>query len=342
MGPEPTQPNPQNCSLLELEVACGAAPSRGAHSRLLAIKSLLLGIDHDTAAELFDVTRRTLFNWIRRFNAAGIDGLIERPRPGRPRSIPHENAAALREQFEHPETAGQRHWTARKFHGYLNETTGLEVGYSTVVRWLHEQDYRLKVPQPWPDRQDEELREAFVQRLRGWLGDADVELWFQDEMGVEGDPRPRRRWAKKGEKTRGTKNGDHIRLNVSGVVCPRTGEVFAMGFTHSDRECFQVMLDEANKTVQTARSRNLLIMDNASWHKCKSLEWGAFEPVYLPPYSPDLNPIERLWLLIKAEWFTAFIAKNRHDLWDHLDQALVWAMDRHGQNSKTCSIKKTL
>ena len=83
-------------------------------------------------------------------------------------------------------------------------------------------------------------------------------------------------------------------------------------------------------------------MDNASWHKCKSLRWGAFEPVYLPPYSPDLNPIERLWLLIKAEWFTAFIAKTRDELWDHLDQALCWAMDRSDDNQKTCSIKKEL
>ena len=45
-------------------------------------------------------------------------------------------------------------------------------------------------------------------------------------------------------------------------------------------------------------------MDNASWHKSKSLRFGAFEPTYLPPYSPDFNPIERLWLILKAEWFT--------------------------------------
>ncbi len=342
MGPKPTQPNAENCSLAELDAAIACGPSKRAHFRMLAIKSLLLGVAHDTAAELFNVSRRTLFNWIACFNEAGIDGLIERPRSGRPRKIPPAQTASLRKTFEHPEAAGQRHWTAKKFHGYLNEAAGLEVGYSTVVRWLHDNDYRLKVPQPWPDRQDEEQREAFVQRLRRWLGDPNVELWFQDEMGVEGDPRPRRRWAKKGEKTRDTKNGDHIRVNVSGMVCPRTGEVFAMGFTHSDRECFQLMLDEANKTVRTERRRNLLVMDNASWHKCKSLRWGAFEPVYLPPYSPDLNPIERLWLLIKAEWFTSFIAKTRDELWDHLDQALCWAMDRSADNQKTCSIKKKL
>jgi putative transposase len=342
VGRKATQANAENCSIAELDVACAAAPSRGAHDRLRAIKSLILGIDHDMTAEVFNVSRRTLFNWIKRFNEAGIDGLLDRTRSGRPRKIALERAATVRDRFEHPETLGQRHWTARKFHGYLNETVGLEVGYSTVVRWLHEQDFRLKVPQPWPDRQDEQLREAFVARLRHWLKDAEIDLWFQDEMGVEGDPRPRRRWAKKGEKTRGTKNGDHIRLNASGMICPRTGEAFVMSFTHSDRECFQLLLDQANQTVRRQRRRNLLIMDNAGWHKCKSLRWGRFEPIYLPPYSPDLNPIERLWLLIKSEWFTGYIAKTRDELWDHLDKALVWAMDRTRGNQQTCSIKKKL
>jgi len=126
------------------------------------------------------------------------------------------------------------------------------------------------------------------------------------------------------------------------MICPRTGEVFAMSFTHSDRECFQLMLDQANRTVRTERRRNLLIMDNASWHKSKSIRWGAFEPVYLPPYSPDLNPIERLWLLIKAEWFSDFIAKTHEALMDRLELALRWVIDRAQDNQQTCRIKVKL
>ncbi len=40
-------------------------------------------------------------------------------------------------------------------------------------------------------------------------------------------------------------------------------------------------------------------MDNASWHKRKTTHWHNWQPMYLPPYSPDLNPIERIWLTIK-------------------------------------------
>ena len=127
------------------------------------------------------------------------------------------------------------------------------------MRFLHEENYRLKVPQPWPDRQNEEERQAFVERLQNWLRDKDVELWFMDEMGVEGDPRPRRRWAKRGERCRVTRNGDHVRMNVTGMVCPRTGEAFMLEFTHNDREVFEVFLREANHSVSFTRRRNLLI-----------------------------------------------------------------------------------
>jgi transposase/REP element-mobilizing transposase RayT len=211
-----------------------------------------------------------------------------------------------------------------------------------VLRWLHEHDFRLKVPQPWPDRQDEQLRTAWLQELRTLLSDENVDLWYGDEMGVEGDPRPRRRWAKKGEKARITKNGDHLRMNVCGAVCPRTGQFYALEFTHSNRAAFQAYLDHASADMTFQRKRNILIVDNASWHKSATLNWGAFEPLYLPPYSPDLNPIERLWLVIKAEWFTDFIAKDRDALIERLDKALLWAMDRTHNNKRTCNNRKNL
>jgi len=101
-------------------------------------------------------------------------------------------------------------------------------------------------------------------------------------------------------------------------------------------------LDEANRHVTLERKRNLIICDNASWHKSKTIQWGQFEPMFLPPYSPDFNPIERLWLVIKAEWFTDFIAKNREALIQRLDAALLWAMNRNHNNQSTCSIRKFL
>lgn len=337
-----TLPNLENCSLEELEVARQCAPSKNASDRMLAVKSLGLGVDFEIVCKMFVVCERTLQRWIRDFNLFGIDGLVDHERTGRPPAIAPGKKTELTELIEAPEKAGYAHWTGRKFHGYLRETLGLNVGYSTVIRYMHSQDFKLKVPQPWPDRQDETLRKAFCERLKALSEDETIELWFGDETGIEGDPRPRRRWAKVGTNPRVTKNGDHLRMNVCGIIAPRTGQAYLLEFSHSDREVFQAFLDEANKDIAFERPRQILILDNASWHKGDIIEWGRFEPLYLPPYSPDLNPIEKLWRYMKAEWFTDFVAKNHDALIARIDEALMWAINRGSDNAKTCPIKTEL
>jgi transposase len=227
-----------------------------------------------------------------------------------------------------------------KFHGFLRQELQHEIGYRTVVRWLHDNNFRLKVPQPWPARQDETQRQLFLEQLKAYLLDETIDIWYLDETGIEGDPRPRRRWAQKGAKIRVPYYGEHLRMNVTGMVGPRTGQFYALEFTHTDSAVFQVFLNHANREVKLERPRNILICDNATWHKKKSLDWGSFEPVFLPPYSPDLNPIERLWLLIKAEWFADFFAKNREQLLDRIDQALLWVINRPDDNQMTCSLER--
>jgi transposase len=339
MARMPNMPNGENCSLAELQIAAGSAPSQKAFIRLSCMRALLLGrFTKADVCSLYSVRLNTLNGWIRRFNAAGIDGLIDRTRPGRPRKIAPEQSVRCRELIDKPAAAGVTHWTGKKFHGYLTTQMDLEVGYRTVIRWLHEANYALKVPRPWPDRQDEAARQAFQELLKTWLADENIELWYLDECGVEGDPRPRRRWAQKGAKTTFTKNGDHVRMNVCGMICPRTGVFYGLEFSHTDTDIFQCFLEEANTDVRRTRKRNLLIMDNASWHKSKSLNFGSFEPIYLPPYSPDFNPIERLWLILKAEWFADFVAVDRDALIARLDQALNWLIARTEKNQVTAAI----
>lgn len=45
-----------------------------------------------------------------------------------------------------------------KLHGWIKENLQTQLGYSTTVRYLHEHDYRLKVPRPWPLEHDEDKR----------------------------------------------------------------------------------------------------------------------------------------------------------------------------------------
>jgi len=264
---------------------------------------------------------------IRAFNLYGVDGLIAKKRPGRTRLILGAQKEEIFEEFEEPGRAMRTFWTATAFHGHIAEKYKVECSYETVRRLLHEKGYVLKVPQPWPDRQDEKLREEFAERLRSLAEDSEAELWYGDETGVEGEPKPRRSWAMKGSRPKVVHNGDHVRLNILGCVCPRTGEFFAIEASHCDADVFQVFLDEAAQSITPTRKRNILILDNASWHKRKKLDWHFFEPLSLPPYSPDFNPIERIWLIMKAEHFANIHCRNKAALIEKADRALCELMD---------------
>lgn len=335
-------PNAENATLEELKVAMEAAPNRRSYIRLNAVRSLLLGVPRSTVCQQFCRTDRSVRLWIELFNRGGIDALITRPKPGRPRKVKLERVRDLLVPvLENPATAGQVHWTGVKVHGFLKEQLAVELGYRTTVRWLHELNFHLRVPQPWPERQNQEERDKFLGQLRQWAEDEQVDLWFTDETGVEGDPRPRRRWAQPGKARTVPYLGDHIRQNVIGAVAPKTGQFFSLIFDGVDTDVYQVFLDHLAEAVPpNPPRRQLLIMDNASWHKAARLNWHHFEPVYLPGYSPDFNPIERLWLRLKADWFWDFIARTPAELIDRLCQALTSFVDQPEKTASICNIRK--
>lgn len=99
---------------------------------------------------------------------------------------------------------------------------------------------------------------------------------------------------------------------------------------------FQIFLDQLAKTVDCHKV--LLIMDNASWHKSKQLEWHGMKHEYLPPYSLDYNPIERIWLLLKARFFTDWIAKTPEELSDRITFALNQFFKSTSKVSSICKL----
>src|SRR5262245_57585766 len=217
-----------------------AAPNKRSYVRLSALRALLLGYSRQEICELHDRTDRMVRLWIELFNRGGIDALITRPKPGRPRKVKLERVRDLLVPvLENPAQAGQVHWTGVKLHGYLKEKLAIELGYSTTLRWLHELDYHLRVPRPWPERQDEQQRKAFVEERSQLSDEPKVELWFGDECGVEGDPRPRRRWVQPGKRRTVPYLGDHIRENVIGAVCPQHGGLFSLIVDGVDTDVFQ-------------------------------------------------------------------------------------------------------
>ena len=335
----PLQPNPENASIHEL-IETSRVGSFETNRRCTAIQFLILGSTREQVCKALLVTERSLRKWIKAFNEKGIDGLITSKRSGRPRKIKGALSEELSELIDKPEKADRDFWTAKAFHGYISKEYKVDCSYETVVRFFHREGFALKVPQPWPDRQDEEKRKAYREELKKLCQESDVDIWFADECGFEGYPRPRQRWDRKGRRTRVTRNGDHVRMNVLGMVCPRSGQFFAIESTHVDSDVFQAFLDEANLYIRRKRKRNIVILDNAAWHKRKSLNWHGLEHMFLPPYSPDLNPIETIWLIIKARWFNNHVCRNRTALIERLDKAILDVINTPDEVQKTTSFGK--
>lgn len=315
-------PNPENGSLSDIEEGMRSSPDRRTNERLFALKFLLQGYDKKEVSKMFSRSIRSIQNWIRLWNEGGPEALKTGKYSGRKPKVPPLVQKKLCELLRHPDEIDQTYWTVRKLHGFINEQFSIKLGYSTLTRYFRQHGFRLKVPRPWPFEQDEEQREIFRELVSNWLLEPDIDVWFCDETGFIGDPRPRRRWAHKQDKIRVPYMGTHIRQNVVGAVHPETGNFVSLVLPYVNTAAFQLFLDEL---AANTKGRNVyLILDNASWHKAKALKWGHIKPKYLPPYSPDLNVIETLWLYLKEHYFKNWIAKDYVDL----QKRIVWAIQQ--------------
>jgi transposase len=311
---------------------CG--PDGKAFRRLNAIHLLLLGAPYKVVLRNSRVNERTFRLWVERFNEQGIDGLIYKPQAGRPRKISTDQVARdILPVVDDPSLADHTHWTVTKLCGWLREEKQLELSYRTLVRYLHEHNYARRIPRRMPEPPDrdnwEKQREIFGGELITLLEDPSCDVFFGDEAGFEGDPRPRAKWVKRGSRPTQGYFGGHVRQNVVGAVNATTGQLVSLIVPHCDTQVFQLFLDTmAQETPVLPDRKVLLVLDNASWHKTKSLQWHHIEPVYLPPYSPDFNPIERLWQHLKSHYLAGYITKYGDELNDKLFNSIRALLDR--------------
>lgn len=82
------------------------------------------------------------------------------------------------------------------------------------------------------------------------------------------------------------------------AVEPATGESLVLEMPALDAHCFQAFLDEFAASYPD--TLNVLVLDGAGAHVSGALQMPQnVLPVFLPPYSPELNPVERLWQDLK-------------------------------------------
>ena len=151
----------------------------------------------------------------------------------------------------------------------------------------------------------------------------EIELAYSDEVGFDSTHPNRSAWTPVGQCHASEPLRDK-RLNVVGALLS-SGELFTMALWQTMTAMrFVGFLGLLSKHVGKPL---VVIVDNASVHRAKAikpllklLERQGLKPYFLPPYSPELNRIEKLWHKMKYEWmaFKARDAKTalRHSVWN--------------------------
>ena len=156
-----------------------------------------------------------------------------------------------------------------------------------------------------------------------------VRVFSQDETRYGLLPVINRRITLRGIKPMAEIDSRYESVYLYGGVEPLTGERFFLEFSHITSECFQCFIEKFSEAF--ADSLNVLVLDDGRFHQAKSLEIPEnIVFVFLPPYSPELNPIERLWQDMKAKLFLetyktsqAMQAKVTEILGDYSDTAIA-------------------
>ena len=142
----------------------------------------------------------------------------------------------------------------------------------------------------------------------------DVDIWFQDETRVGQQGSLSRLWSLKGQRMTVARQRQFISSYIYGAVCPKTGQASGMVLPYANGVCMKLHLDAISKKIPEGR-HGLLIVDRASWHGEK-YNRENLTLMHLPPYSPELNPVEQVWAWLKKKKLSNRCYKNYDDIVD--------------------------
>ena len=131
---------------------------------MLAIALVMEGVDRTTAARSCGMDRQTLRDWVHRYNAEGVAGLVDRPRPGRP---PRLSGAELDDLIEIVEAGpdveidGVVRWRCADLAGVVAARFGVTLSERSVGRLLNDRGYVRLKPRPHHPKADPEVQSAF-------------------------------------------------------------------------------------------------------------------------------------------------------------------------------------
>lgn len=267
--------------------------------RLIAQRELSAG----QIAEAVGVSRATIFNYLETARTHGVAALLQRGHSGGPEpTLAGDDHAAFLEQLR----AGKFR-RAKEAQAWIERRTRRRLALSSVYTLLGKAGGVLKVPRKTHAKKDAAKTEAFKEELPARLAAATAEaagrpvwLWVLDEHRYDLLPVVRRGWSLRGVRvhvpyaTRYPWGYLHEAMEVDGAH--RMELLFTPAIDQDVHALFLAQLGQSDPAAL-----HVVIQDQARFH----LQTGdARMPanvrvVPLPPYSPELNPVEKLGDLVK-------------------------------------------
>jgi transposase len=294
------------------ELARSHAHARRTWVRYQAVALALAGRTAEDIAEALACSRRAVQQWVARYNAGGPDALRERPHTGRPSRLPADQLDRLRLRLAEPPRPEDGVCALRgaDICRILEQEFGVVLSLRGVYLLLDRIGYSSLVPRPQHMDADEEVQAMFrevvldqLQAIAEAHPDERVEVFFEDEARFGQQGTITRVWAPRGSRPRAVRQTQYTYLFVLVAVCAATGSASALIMPTLNAAVVNLFLE------QFARERPVgvhavLIWDGAGYHTASTLVVPAnVSLILLPPYSPELNPVENLWHYLRShDW----------------------------------------
>ncbi|WP_405126898.1 IS630 family transposase [Salmonella enterica] len=272
--------------------------------RLTAMLMLHRGDCVSDVARTLCCARSSVGRWINWFTLSGIEGL-KSLRPGRAPRWPVADILQLLPLLvqRSPKDFGwlRSRWSTELLVLVINRLFDVTLHRSTLHRYLRQADMvwrraapTLKIKDPHYEEKRLVIDQALAQEQTAHP------VFYQDEVDIDLNPKIGADWMPKGQQKRIATPGQNQKHYLAGALHSGTGRVHYVSGSSKSSDLFISLLETLRRTYRRAKTITL-VADNYIIHKSRKVErWleenPKFRLLFLPMYSPWLNPIERQWL----------------------------------------------
>lgn len=280
--------------------------------RIDAVKRVQAGESPELVAQGLGINRRTIYRWLEAFHYGGDEALKAKPIPGAPPKLGAKQMARLSKLIRTKNPLQLKFefglWTLKMIRELIKREFGVGLSEVSVGRVMKRLGFTAQRPLYRAWQQDpglvEHWREREYPKLAARAKREGALILFADEAGIRSDYHRGTTWALKGKTPIVKATGARFSINMLSAV-NALGHFRFM--TCEGRVTATVFRDFLGRLITGMDKKIILIVDGHPIHKAKlvqrfvSANEDRIELVFLPPYSPELNPDELAWSHVKAK-----------------------------------------